>query len=158
MTASKRFFAATLVLMMALPAFGDFNRIVRAIDSHSGVNRVWIPFLGVARVLVRSIQPKGIHDFQLATFEGADDLDPRALQALVESKLEKGFMPLVQVWSKKSDEWSFIYARPRGDRIELMVLSHDDEDTVLVRVDVDAEIIARELNHPRNVHRVARQH
>jgi hypothetical protein len=60
----------------------------------------------------------------------------------------------VQVWSRKSNDWSFIYARPTkdADRLELMILTHDHDDTVLVRVDVDAEKIARGLKaRPQHV-------
>jgi hypothetical protein len=66
----------------------------------------------------------------------------------------------VQVWSRKSNDWSFIYARPskRADRLELLILAHDKADTVLVRVDVDADMIARELkDRPRHVSNVARR-
>jgi hypothetical protein len=155
---TKRLAAAILLLIAAVPMYADFNRVARAIDSRAGVKRVWIPFLGVARFFIWGIHPKGVHDFQLATFEGAGDLDPRELQSLLESEMGKGFTPLVQVWSKKSGEWSFIYVRPKGERMELMVLAHDSSDTVLVRVDVNAEILARELDHPRNVRRVATNH
>jgi hypothetical protein len=155
---TKRLAAALLLVLVAVPMYADFNRIARAIDRHSGVKRVWIPFLGVARFLVWGVHPKGVHDFQLATFEGADKLNPRELQAMLEKEMDDGFMPLVQVWSKKSREFSFIYVRPKGDRMELMVLAHDSSDTVLVRVDVNAEMIARELAEPRNVRRVATNH
>lgn len=145
--------ALVLFAVVALPLHADFASIVRAIDSHQGVKRVWIPFFGVARFLVRVVQPKGVHDVQLATFEGAEHVDPRELQALLKAQLGPGFRPLVQVRSR--GEWSFIYARPRGgDRIELVILAHDD-DTVLVRVEVDGDVIARELGDPRRVHHVA---
>jgi hypothetical protein len=150
---TKRIIALVLLAAVALPLQADFTAIARAIDSHHGVRRVWIPFFGVARFLVRVIQPKGVHDVQLATFEGAERVDPRELNALLKSKLDQGFRPLVQVRSRK--EWSFIYARPRGgNRIELVILAHDD-DTVLVRVDVDADVLARELDDPRHAHHVA---
>jgi hypothetical protein len=154
---TKRLAAAALLFAFAAPLYADFNAVARALDRQRGVKRVWIPFLGVARFLVRAVAPEGVHDFQLATFEGADALDPRELHKILESKVGKGFTPLVQVWSRKSGEWSFIYARPgkHPDRLELLVLAHDDEDTVLVRVDINAEKIARRLNEPRNVHRVA---
>ncbi|HUP61667.1 MAG TPA: hypothetical protein VNA69_14750 [Thermoanaerobaculia bacterium] len=149
---TKRIIALALLAAVALPLQADFAAIARAIESHRGVRRVWIPFFGVARFLVRVIQPKGVHDVQLATFEGAERVDPRELNALLKSKLEQGFRPLVQVRSRK--EWSFIYARPRGNRIELVILAHDDE-MVLLRVDVDADVIARELGDPRHAHHVA---
>ena len=42
--------------------------------------------------------------------------------------------------------------------MELMILAHDHEQTVLVRVEVDAEVLARELgDRPRNVTRMARR-
>lgn len=158
---TKRIAAALLLLAVAaLPLHADFASIARAIDAQKGVKRIWIPFLSIARVAVRMIEPQGVHDFQLATFEGADDLDPRTLHEIIRTKAGAGFVPLVRVWSRKSSEWSFIYARPsaRADRLELMILAHDDGDTVLVRVDVDPTIVARELkDRPRNVTNVARR-
>jgi hypothetical protein len=157
---TKRLAAAALLLVVvAQPLHAGFAEVAHAIDSQRGVSRIWIPFLGVARFAVRLVAPEGIHDFQLVTFKGADNVDPKELQKILRAKIGPGFSPLVQVWSRKSSEWSFIYARPGADgRIELVVLAHDNEDTVLVRVDVDAVKLARELNDsPRNVTRMARR-
>ena len=151
---------ALFALLITLPLHADFASVARAIDSQQGVKRIWIPFLGMARFVVRVVAPEGIHDFQLATFEGADDVDPRKLGEIIRTKAGPGFTPLVQVWSRKSNDWSFIYARPskKADRLELMILAHDDSDTVLVRVDVDATMVARELkDRPRHVSHVARR-
>ena len=155
----KRLLCAALLVGITLPTYAGFNDIARALDRQRGVKRVWMPGLGLARVLVWVVQPKGVHDFQLATFKGADHVDPRELQELLRANVDRGFTPLVRVWSKKSGEWSFVYARPRPNsgRVELLVLAHDDDDTVLVRVDVDATIIARELQEPRRAHQVARR-
>jgi hypothetical protein len=150
--------AALLVLAMAQPAHAGFKELARAIDSKHGVSRIWIPFLGVARLAVNIVEPQGVNDFQLVTFQGTSNLDGREMQALMRTKIGAGFTPLVQVWSRKSNEWSFIYARPhgKGGRIELVVLAHDNEETVLVRVDVDAHVLARELNDsPQGVIRMA---
>jgi hypothetical protein len=151
--------AALLLTILAQPAHAGFAEVANAIDSQRGVSRVWIPFLGVARFAVRLVAPEGIHDFQLVTFEGTDGVDPKELQAIMRAKIGAGFTPLVQVWSRKSREWSFIYARPgAGNRMELVVLAHDDENTVLVRVDVDAVVLARELeDNPKHVTRMARR-
>ena len=151
--------AALLMASAALPLHADFNAVARAIDSQDGVSRIWIPFLGVARAVVWVVQPEGVRDFQLVTFRNRGDVDPRELQEIMRAKAGAGFKPLVQVWSRRSNEWSFIYAKPSadGNRIELMVLAHDnDEQTVLVRVDVDANVLARELSEkPRGVTRMA---
>jgi hypothetical protein len=157
---NKRLLAAVLLFsIVATPVHAGFAEVARAIEAKRGVDRVWIPFMSVARFAVRMIKPEGVYDFQLATFEGAEKVNPAELQAILRTKIGPGYTPLVQVWSKKSSEWSFIYAKPAADgRIELVVLAHDDADTVLVRVEVDAEMVARELNDsPRNVTRVARR-
>jgi hypothetical protein len=150
--------AAVLISTIALPLHADFNAIARAIDGQEGVSRIWIPFLGVARAVVWVVRPEGVRDFQLVTFKSDGRVDPHELQQIMQAKVGPGFQPLVRVWSRRSGEWSFIYAKPSKDNtIELMVLAHDDEETVLVRVDVDAEVLARELeDRPRGVTRMAR--
>jgi hypothetical protein len=157
---TKRLLLATLlVAATALPVHADFNAVARAIDSQNGVHRIWIPFLGVARAVVWVVQPEGVRDFQLVTFRNTGNVDPHELQEIMRANAGAGFKPLVQVWSKRTGEWSFIYAKPSpdGDRIELMVLAHeDDEQTVLVRVDVDAKVLAKELGErPRHVTHMA---
>ena len=156
---TKRLLCAALFLALAVPMYADFNEVARALDQQLGVKRIWVPGLGLARFLVWVVRPKGVHDFQLVTFKGADEVDPHELQNIMRNNVGPGFTPLVRSWSKKSGEWSFVYARvrPNSDRVELMVLARDDEDTVLVRVDVDATIIGRELQSPRGVTRYARQ-
>ena len=158
---TKRVLCALLLLsIVAVPLHADFASIARAIDAEKGVSRIWIPFLGVARLAVRIVAPEGIHDFQLVTFEGTERVDARKLQQIIRTKIGPGFTPLVQTWSKRSNDLSFIYARPAagGDRLELIVLAYDGDETVLVRVDVDADKITRELQkEPRDVSRVARR-
>lgn len=157
---TKRLAAALLLSLLTVPMYADFSAVARAIDRQHGVKRIWIPFLGLARFAVRVVAPEGVHDFQLATFEGASNLDPRNLQKIMREKVGEGWTPIVQARSRRSRDWSFIYARPSksGERMELMILAHDSSDTVLVRVEVDADTIARELrDEPRNVSRHARR-
>jgi hypothetical protein len=153
----KRFVSAALILAVTLPLHAGFSEIARALDSQRDVRRVWIPFMGLARIAVWFVEPAGVGDFQLATFTGTGNLDPRKVEALMRQKVGKGFTPLVQVRSKRG-EWSFIYARPseNGERVELIVLARDPEETVLVRVEVNAEDVARHIEmEPRRVSQVA---
>lgn len=150
---TKRLMAALLLFVVfALPMRADFDEVAKAISQKRGVKRVWIPFLGVARFAVWVVSPSGVHDFQLATFEGGRDVDPLELREVLRTHAGKGFTPLVQVWSKRSNEYSFIFAKPgkRSDRFELIILNADGNDTTLVRVDVDAKVLARELGDPRH--------
>lgn len=158
-TMSKRILAALLLVAVTLPLHADFSAIARVIGAQRGVRRVWIPFMGLARTFVRVVDPQGVHDFQLAVFEGRGSMTPHELNTLMQRRVGEGFRPLVQAYSRKSGEWSFIYARPSktANRFELMVLTSEKDETVLVRVEVDAAVLARELDHPVQVSKMARR-
>ena len=151
-------FAVLLLLVAAQPVFAGFSDIAAGLEREFGFRRTYIPFLSFARFAVWTVHPKGIHDFQLAVYEKTPDVDPRAVAAMLEDRVPRGFTPLVRVHSRRG-EWSFIYARPskNGKIIELLVLAHDDDETVLVRVSADAEIVTRELDNPGNVKQIARR-
>lgn len=137
-----------LVIFTALPLRADFNAVVREVESHSGLHRVHIPFLGLARFLVWVARPDGVHDFQLATFEGdSRDIDGRLIGDLLLRNAGAGFRPLVRVTSnRRGGEWTYIYARPSGNFFELMIATHDRSDTTLVRAVVDLERLQRAVN------------
>ncbi|HEX8153039.1 MAG TPA: hypothetical protein VF698_07945 [Thermoanaerobaculia bacterium] len=153
-TATKRLaLAVALTLTVAIPAHADFGSLARAVSNQPGVSRVWMPFLGLARAAVWVVSPKGVHDFQLAMFRGNSLGDGKRFGELIRRHAGNGFRPLVQVRERKGS-WSYIYARPTtsGDRLELIVFTHDGPDeTVLVRVEVDPHVVARELGRPNQM-------
>jgi hypothetical protein len=98
---TKRVAAALLFLFaVALPLHADFASIARAIDAQHGVNRVWIPFLSIARVAVRLVEPEGVHDFS-SPFEGTENADPRA-HRILRAKVGAGVRALVQGGRRES--------------------------------------------------------
>jgi hypothetical protein len=137
--------AATL--LFATPLRADFTSIARTIQARTHAHRTMIPLFGLARFAVRCIHPDGVHDVQVATFEGGsfDGVIP-----FDRSQLERGFQPLVEVHSARKGEWSLIYARPEADGlVTLLVFAHDRHDTTLVQVVMDADRVAREVSAPR---------
>src|SRR5437763_10987122 len=128
MTMNRRVaFAALVALFAALPLRADFDSLVRAVGSIRGLHRVSIPGLGLARFAIWMIHPKGVYDFELATFEGkGGDLDPRTFERLLREHAEAGYQPLVQAHSRRTGELTLIFARPsHEDRVELLLLTHD---------------------------------
>ena len=121
---NKRALLVVALFAFAAPLYADFNTVARAIGAKRGVNRISIPFLGLARFAVWIVQPKGVHDFQLATFKGAETLERGDIDAILRSTQRSGFMPLVQVWSKKKNEWAFVYARPAKEEEVRQMLEH----------------------------------
>lgn len=144
---SRRLVVALVMVLVAQNTFaGEFERIAAAIDSRPGVSRVWIPFFGLARAAVRVVRPKGVHDIQLVTFDGSGLEDWRAIESAALSGRGR-FTPVVRSHEKNGDT-SVILMRPiDAQRVEMIVLAKDGEDTVLVRLDVDADVAAREIDH-----------
>jgi hypothetical protein len=151
-------FAALLAVMVAAPLRADFDSLVRAVGGIHGMHRIPLPGISLVRFAVWMVHPKGVHDVQLATFEGSSgDLGRGELEALLRKHAEEGYQPLVQARSR--GELTLIWARPmRGDRVELLLLAHErGDETVVLRTVVDMETIAREIADPRQATRVARR-
>ena len=149
--------ALVVFLLTAVPAHAGFNEILGGLEGRLG-HAMWIPMFGLVRTVVRIGHPRGVHDLQLAVFERKAHLDPEALDALMTASAGRGYMPLVRVRSKRENESSFIYAKTVGDQMELLVLTSDSEDTVLVRLVVDPKVVSHYLSEqPRSVALVARR-
>ena len=154
---TRRLGLILIASLLAVPAHAGFNDVLDGLRSRLG-NTMWIPFFGVARTVVRVGHPRGVHDLQLAVFEGKGSLDSAYLDELMRSRAGRDYSPLVRVRERHDRESTFIYARPQGDLMELLVLTSDRDDTVLVRVVVDPDVVARCLgDDPRSVALVARR-
>lgn len=149
--------AVLLALLVAVPAHAGFNEILGGLENRLG-RTMWIPFFGLMRTVVRVGHPRGVHDLQLAVFEGKGRIDPQELDALMTSRAGRDYTPLVRVRSRRDKESSFIYARPAGNNIEMLVLTNDGDDTVLVRLLVDPRVVGQYLdNDPKTLALVTRQ-
>ena len=146
--------AAVAFTLAAQPVFADFNRLAGGLRT-LGFERTWIPFLGLARSLVRVVHPSGVHDFQVAIYEKAPRVSGNVIEKMIRTRMGAGFTPLVRTYSARKGESVFIYARPSRDSrtVELIILSHERNETVLVRVSADAATVGRELNVPERLHR-----
>src|SRR5205085_10854326 len=116
-----------------------------------GLHRMPMPGFGLIRAAVWMVHPEGVHDLQLAMFEGkGGDIDPRELEGLLRRHADAGYAPLVVAHSRRTGELTMIWARPaRGNTVELLLLAHDPNDeTVVLRTVVDVETVAREIGNP----------
>lgn len=143
---------AIALFLAALPMYADFNAVVREVQAHGGLHRVTIPFLGLARFAVWIVHPSGVHDFQLATFEGnSAGMDGRLIGELMLKNAGDGFRQLVRVRSNKhGGEWTYVYVRPAGDLFELMVATYEHDEATIVRAVVDIDRLQQTVNSGRH--------
>ncbi len=156
---SKRALLAALLLAAAVPLHADFNSIERALTVRLG-KPTYVPLLGLVRLATWIVRPEGVHDFQLAVYEGPRRaLDSAEMERIVAREIPPGFSPLVRTRARNG-EFAFIYAKPKGDdRVELFIVAHDhdDGDTTLVRVDIDAARIARKVGDSKAMVKMAKR-
>ena len=154
---SRRIALLVLAAVVSMPAYAGFDDVLAGLHAKLG-SSTWIPGFGLVRLGVRVTHFDGVHDLQLAVFEGKGSFDPADADRLMRARIGTGYTPLVRVRSKRQHEWSFIYSKPAGDLLDLVVLTNDGEDTVLVRVVVDPEMASHYIDRePRNVALVARR-
>jgi hypothetical protein len=148
---SKRSVAVVLLLLLAIPLQAGFGEVVEALSRTPGLHRTPIPFFGLARFVVWVGHPHGVHDVELATFEGNGQVDRRDVAAILRDTIRDGYSPVVQTHSNRTGEFTFIFARPAHNTVDMLIVTHDKEDTTVVRAVVDTETFAREVNGDRGV-------
>lgn len=144
----RRIAIALLTAVLAMPAYAGFDEVLDGLHARLG-HTTWIPFFSFIRAGIWVIHPDGVHDIQLAVFEGKGSFDVRDADRLMRTRIGNGYSPMVRVRSKKDHEWSFIYAQPSGQLMDLVVLTNDGSDTVLVRVVVDPAQVDTYLDRKR---------
>jgi len=155
---SKRALLAFAIVLLAAPLHADFGSIERALTARLG-KPTYVPLLGLVRFATWIVRPEGLHDFQLAVYEGPRrGVDAEEIERIVAREIPRGFSPLVRTRARNG-EWTLIYARPDGDRVELVVVAHDhgDGDTTLIRVDIDAVRVARNMGDAHGMVKIAKR-
>jgi hypothetical protein len=143
------------LLMAAGAAFGgdaDFDRIVKSIESHYGIQRTHIPFMGVASLLVRVTRPEGASGFKLAVFQ-----DLKSSPEYSEWKERDHFMdtlfigemhPLVRVHSRRNGNATYIFAEPAGKSTKVLVATFERGEATLIEVKVDISTLVKSIEEP----------
>lgn len=153
----KRLTVVLFAALLSLPAYAGFDEVLAGLHAKLG-RSTWIPGMGLVRAGIRVTHYNGVHDLQLAMFDGKGSFDPAEADRMMRTRIGGGYTPMVRVRSKRDHEWSFIYSKPDGELMDLVVLTNDGSDTVLVRVLVDPQAVTKYIDRePRNVALVARR-
>lgn len=148
------------LLMAAGTAFGgdaDFDRIVKAIESHYGTHRLHIPFLGVASLLVNVARPEGASGFKLAVFQ-----DLKSSPEYGEWKERDRFMdtvfigemhPLVRVHSRRDGNATYIFAEPAGKSMRVLIATFERDEATVIEVKVNMSTLVKSIEEPEGAGR-----
>jgi hypothetical protein len=152
--------ALLIALITAGAAFGgdaEFDRIVKAIESHYGTQPVKVPFMGVANLFVKVAHPEGAAGLKLAVFEGLKDsktaADPnewrerdRFMDTLPSSKLH----PLVRVHSRHNAEATYIFMGPESKSTRVLIATFENDGATVIEVKANIEKLLKSLDDPEH--------
>ena len=127
----------------------DFERVVKAIESHYGTRRTHIPLMGVANFFVKVARPAGTTSFHLAVFDHFDGFAPDRDEFM--DGLDTGSLhPFVRVYSRDG-EATYILAGEAGKSTRLLIASFARNEALVVQVRVNAEALARTIGNPQGM-------
>ena len=150
--------AVLAMLMASVAAFGgdaEFDRIVKAIESHYGTRPERIPFMGVANFFVKVAHPEGAAGIKLAVFEGLKDLrsaeDPadwRERDHLMDTVASSSLHPMIRVHSRHDGEATYIFMGPSGKSTRLLIATFERNEATVIEVKANIETLMQSLQDP----------
>lgn len=150
--AAAVFMCSVLLWLGQGDAFADdFGRIVEHIEARYHVHRQHHFALGFAGMVVKFWHVGGVRDFKAAVFE-----DQRFLRTATDAKFDEivqsathsGYQPLVQSYSRRSGEHTFIYARSADKNLKLLIVDLEPDEAAVIQVTLDPDRLNQVLNDP----------
>lgn len=107
------------------------DTVIRFLETRYSTRHHGIPGLWLAKPFLFG---SGVSGLKIAAFESlhipADEGD--SLPSELNRELGEDWNPFIETWSKGDGEWSVIYARSNGNRLELLIVDSDGQDGVTV--------------------------
>lgn len=127
---------------VARAADAEFDAVVRHIETTYHARRNDPGGMWLARLAVKFAQPKGVKGFKIAMFEDLSGpaTDPK-LGEIVRKSLDASWRPVVRASSRIDRDQTYVYIRPSGDDIELLIVAVDDEEATVIKAKVSPDSI-----------------
>ncbi|HLW79092.1 MAG TPA: hypothetical protein VKU44_05770 [Terriglobia bacterium] len=144
-----------MIMVCAPPASArdrEFGLLVHQIETEYHAKRSHRFLIGFAsrlgNVVITFWRPYGVRNFKLAMWDGkqlsyrGNDKD---FQKVVGRGLQQGWLPLVQVWSRRDGERTYVFAKDSGKYVKLLVATVETDDAVVVQVQVNPDKLGRSI-------------
>jgi hypothetical protein len=141
--------AAILTAAPVRAADRDFHEIVNRLAT--AYHKKPMPFMGFVSLVARFEQPQGVSGIKFAIF---DDIDPSLspneseVDNFMQSILGSEFQPFVRVRSHRDHEQTYIYLHNVKDSSEMLVVTIDSSDAVVVKMRLKPEAMKGWMDDP----------
>lgn len=136
----------------AAPAWArtrEFDRIVDRVSEHYHKRPGW--GMGLLSFFGGWFAPAGVHDLRMAVIEDAPEPREEPLDGFIEREAGPGFRPFVKVRSAKAHETTYIFARETGRNVDLLLVSLEPREAVVMEMRLEPEAFAQWLDDPEGM-------
>ncbi len=131
----------------------EFDRIVRAIESHYGTTRTHISLMGMANLFVKVARPAGASGFKLAVFENLESSPSDGRQGELDQFMRglsgSSLHSLVRVHSRANNESTYIFAGEAGRSTKMLIATFQRNEATVIEVKVSMETLLKMVESPK---------
>ena len=132
-------------------AADDFGRIVHHIEARYHVHRNHRFVLAFAGLVVKFWHVGGVKSLKAAIFEDQAFLRNAAdtnFDEIVHKATNSGWQPVVQSYSRRSGEHTYIYSRISGKDMRLLIVNLEPREAAVLQVKVDPDKLMKFMDDP----------
>ena len=143
---------AILAIVTAAPARAsdrEFHEIVNRLAMT--YHKKPMPFMGFVSFVARFAQPQGVSGMKFAIFDEIDPSlspDENEFDAFLQSVVGSEFQPFVRVRSHRDHEQTYVYLHNLKDASEMLVVTIDSSDAVVVKMRLKPEAMRDWMDDP----------
>ena len=133
----------------ALAGDREFHEIVQRLSA--AYQKKPMPFMGLISFAARFKQPEGVSGLKMAIFDDVDPSrapDPADFDAFVQRVAGRDYCPMVRVRSNRDGEQTFIYVRDAKGGYEMLLLSLERSDAVVMKMHLNPKAMEGWVDEP----------
>jgi VWFA-related protein len=143
---------AVLCVPMAHAASDPYSKVVENLETQYHAKRKHIPLLGVGNFVLKFWHPAGVKNVQVAVFDDAElygETKGNHFDSVVKAAAGGQWRPVVREFSRKDNQWVYIYYSGEGKDAKVLVVSLDPKDAIVAQVKFDPMKLAEFIENPQ---------
>lgn len=131
-------------------AADDFSIVIHQIESRYHAHRNFRFLMGFAGLTAKAWRGAGVKDVKIALFEDQQVMQAapdREIEELMQSLGESGWRPMLKsVSHRSSGEHTYVYAKPMGKDLRLLLVNVEANEAVVMQVKLDSHRLQQFIN------------
>lgn len=150
-----------IVLMLAFSASvaladdKSYSEVIKHIKTnYRGKKQSFFGMMLIARFAVKMIKPAGVKNFKVTMlreldYSGGPAPESRDFRGFIRSKIDPGWMPLVEYSAPHEKQWTYVYSLQEKDDLKLLVVTVQKQDAFVLQAKFSPAKLVEFMNDPK---------